>query len=189
MRILATYVLTSGKPTNMASPCGVNCSFSLALDMPYMKCNTSIYDNITDTPSGGGCNAIWDAFTGIFNVSIYVNQPLNQTTNLICSPARASYQLDIEFINNVLSIQPTLIYVETLNKNEDASLYFPGFAKHVFSGVDTFYGLQALNWTPSIVSWYRDQQLLSVINGMRVLWMEVLMNTETKKKVVSKGLA
>lgn len=182
MKEHAAYILTSGIPTNMPSPCGANCSFQLSIDIPYMQCNTNTsHGEIPDISLGdtGELSFIagWTSFTGIFNVFIFFNNPLNQTTNLTCLSARASYNLDVKYTNNLLTIQPFLASVSPLNLtvpilpgadlSEDAlgTLYFPGFME-TFSVTHPFYGLQALNWTPPIVSWYRDRQLLAIIDGM-----------------------
>ncbi|KAE9373328.1 hypothetical protein N431DRAFT_338567 [Stipitochalara longipes BDJ] len=191
----AIHTLVNGAPSNMPSPCGANCSFTLALDVPYLKCSSSTFNvsfegnaSLFDYPM---FNATWSDY--VFNVTTYYTfsatteasdtsrwLALTQANNTICTPARANYTLDIMYENNVKTVSISNGLVTPLNisspapsnsseepptTNAGPGIIFPGFMGETTNGT-SFFGTEALDWTPPFVSWYRDLQLMALISGM-----------------------
>jgi hypothetical protein len=211
---LATRILIDGKFDSLPSPCGVNCSFTQLLDLPYLECDTTTYNytfwggNIsTPTPV---FEATWTEH--ILNITTYetglmffnhagqvieVNLtlpglgvggnysilPVANTTNTICSPSRANYTFHFLYENNVQLLNIVKGSITSLNVTSPVpptgpvlydnlgmawdSVDFPGFLANVnFTTAAPVFGLEALNWTEPLVSWYRDLQLMNFIDGM-----------------------
>jgi hypothetical protein len=196
---LATHTLITGVPSNWPSPCGVNCSFTLALDIPFLDCNTTTFRvNFTGTspeslaPEFPAFNATWMDYS--FNVATYYElweeesaadgtavsgSAITQANNTICSPSRGNYALDVVYANNVQKMKITRGVVTPLDIQSPApptssgptpteagpAVEFPGFM--IYSpGRGAWYGVEALNWTEPFVSWYRDLQLMGLIDGL-----------------------
>jgi hypothetical protein len=196
---LAIHTMVNGAPSLLSSPCGANCSFTLALDIPYLECHSTI-SNVSFEGKGlvfdfPVFNATWSGY--VFNVTTYYTfsakafdnstwSALTQANNTVCTPSRANYTLDIMYENSVQNVSISRGLVTPLNLSSPApapptsseapptvaagpAVVFPGFMGDVPvpSGYPpSWYGTEALRWTPPFVSWYRDLQLMALITGM-----------------------
>lgn len=176
-------------PDGMTSPCGSNCSFHLSLDVPYFTCNnTTSNTTIEDTTGPPVFTAQWSGF--ILNATTYSvdlsslseSDTESQSSfparafNIICSPSRADYSLDIVYENNVQSMGISVGAVTALNlqspapdptaNNGSISAKFPGFMGQAPDNGGSFFGVETLDWTSPYVSWYRDLQIMALIDSM-----------------------
>jgi hypothetical protein len=116
---LAIHTMVNGAPSLLSSPCGVNCSFALTLDVPYLECHSTV-SNVSFHGDGVSFdfpmfNATWSRF--VFNVTTYYTflattlpptgnntyqwAASTQANNTVCTPARTNYTLNIMYENNV----------------------------------------------------------------------------------------
>jgi hypothetical protein len=181
----------NGIPSTMTSPCGANCSFTIVLDVPYLNCNTTIFNlTIEDTTGPSVYNAIW--FEYVLNITTYFvdfsgvgtdidstsqsNFPAQGTTTL-CTPARANYTLNFGYENNIQTLNTSIGAVTPLQRSAPPTssspfteaaepVNFPGFMGKDRNGGGFYYGQGPLNWTEPLISWYRDLQLVAFIDGM-----------------------
>jgi hypothetical protein len=139
-------------------------------------------------------NATWEGY--VFNATTYYVFNASDTpnsnahawiahtkaNNTICTPSRANYVLYIEYENAVQRRSFTKSPATPLNVSSPAlsssaieetppslglgpAVLFPGFMG-ITTDAQTWWGTEALNWTPSLISWYRDLQLMAIISGM-----------------------
>lgn len=188
---LVPKALTNGQPDVLPSPCGANCTFALAFDVPFLDCNTTTFNTVLqDTTAPDVFIATWDNY--VLNVTTFAldlsgasgEDSFSQSTfpargtTTVCTPARAKYTLDIKYENNLQTMNVSIGSSTPLNIQSPApfttpqgvllndSIIFPGFMGFGPDNSGYFYGLEALNWTQPLVSWYRDLQLMALIDEM-----------------------
>jgi hypothetical protein len=192
---LGSQVMTDGAPNVLPSPCGVNCSYELAFEGPYVQCtNASSYTylNMTDFS--------FQIYTGTFgalsNTSCYRNvyrksgiMYFNTTTliplefdtytlsllvevnNLSCVPFRANYSITNTYENNIQKTKVTTIPIEPLvNFNQNCTLQGPETIEvpGFSSGGNGWVGTNPANWSGDALAWYRDLQIMALFDAMAI---------------------
>ncbi|KUJ24318.1 uncharacterized protein LY89DRAFT_727350 [Mollisia scopiformis] len=106
INLLARQILVAGESFSMPSPCGVNCSYTMSFEGPYMNCNSS-----SDV-------LYYDDATGIFN--IYTGQwfsPLAVNPN----PTRFYNGTYTQAFFNATTINPIQVNGSLLDGNGNSS--------------------------------------------------------------------
>ena len=172
---LATHALVNGAPSQMPSPCGANCSFTLALDVPYLECTSTVFNvsfggngSVFDFPV---FNATWAGY--IFNATTYYTFSANatatadspwlaftQANSTICTPARANYTLDIMYENNVQNMSISMGFVTPLNISSPAPSTSSESPPSTRAGpAVVFPGFMGLSSAPDYTPWYGTEAL------------------------------
>ncbi|KAE8158939.1 hypothetical protein BDV40DRAFT_291349 [Aspergillus tamarii] len=172
---LATETIVNGEPRRMSSPCGMNCSYELSFDGPYLSCNNTDFDKIspplnrsatwfyalesnwTVTPDAGSTSTPALKNFQMKNAEVY-NWIRNDTAGtaqfeyvshvLTCSPRRAEYHVVQRFHNGEQSSTVTIGDVHDLVPM-DEKFYF---SKN--------------NMTQAVVDTIRDRNIMALIMAM-----------------------
>jgi hypothetical protein len=186
---LAFPVLVKGETFNLQSPCGVNCSYVMEFEGPWLECANSttsffnesgefsIYDGSwTDPRTASVTQSLYNGTFSIANFNSSTLTPvaynndnqsvLIQQNNLLCLPARAKFTINNTWTNNV---QKREVSSETISRlvnleplSHDSEVTVSGFCSTTGSGL----GTAPANWTDYALSFYRDLNHISVISAM-----------------------
>ncbi|OGM49451.1 hypothetical protein ABOM_001699 [Aspergillus bombycis] len=171
---LATDTIVNGGPKTMSSPCGLNCSYELSFDGPYLSCNSTdvekvsppynvssvwlsaLESNWTETP-GANPRVIPLKSFQMKNAEVYdwVRNDSAGTAQfeyvshvLTCRPRRAKYHVVQRFGNGEQSSTVTISDVRNLVEM-DEKFYF---SKN--------------NMTQAVVDTIRDRNIMTLIMAM-----------------------
>ncbi|GAB1201318.1 hypothetical protein APSETT444_010709 [Aspergillus pseudonomiae] len=171
---LATDTIVNGEPKTMTSPCGLNCSYEISFDGPYLSCNSTDVDKVSPqyNVSGVWLSALESNWTDALgadprviplrsfqmkNAEVYdwVRNDSADTVRfnyvshvLTCSPRRAKYHVVQRFLNGEQSSTVTM---------GDVYDMVPMDEKFYFS---------KNNMTESVVETIRDRNIMALIMAM-----------------------
>jgi hypothetical protein len=173
----------------MQSPCGVNCSYVMEFEGPWLECVncTTTYFNESGTfPIYAGswndprsAAVTQSRYNGTFSIASFNSSTLvpiaynneNQTVliqqnNLLCLPARANFTVNNTWTNNVyqrkVSPKTTSRLVNLEPLSHDSEVAVPGFCNAESFGL----GTAPANWSEYALSFYRDLNHISIISAM-----------------------
>jgi hypothetical protein len=178
-----------GEAFTMQSPCGVNCSYVVEFEGPWLECANSttsffnesgdflIYEGTwTDPQSASLTQSLYNGTFSIANFNSTILTPiaynnenqslLIQQNNLVCLPARAKFTVNNTWTNNIAQrevsseIVSRLVNLDPLSYDSEVTV--PGFCSPTNFGL----GTNPANWSDYALSFYRDLNHISVISGM-----------------------
>lgn len=173
----------------MQSPCGVNCSYVMEFEGPWLECansSTTFFNESGDFPIYEGswndprtASVTQSLYNGTFSIANFNSSTLTpvaynnanqsvliQQTNLSCLPARAKFTVNNTWTNNV---QQREVSSETISRlvnleplSHDSEVIVPGFCSTKSYGL----GTAPANWSDYALSFYRDINHISIISAM-----------------------
>ncbi|KAB8219536.1 hypothetical protein BDV33DRAFT_204247 [Aspergillus novoparasiticus] len=168
---LATETIVNGAPRTMSSPCGMNCSYEISFEGPYLSCNNTDVERVSN-PS---------------NVSYFYFSALesNWTVTPHAKPFLKSFEMKnaevydfvrndsadavrLEYISHVLTCSPRRAQyhvVQRFHNGEQSSTVTVGDVHDLVSMDEKFY-FSKNNMTQAVVNTLRDRNIMALIMAM-----------------------
>ncbi|KAK2770347.1 hypothetical protein FQN53_005571 [Emmonsiellopsis sp. PD_33] len=192
---LAVSVMVNGRPNDMVSPCGANCSYTLKFEGPYVKCTSSVRENFNYTYGNGVLPRIYEGIlerpypkasdvtpkhseyhfntTTLSNPSAFFPDDFTVAVTSethICKPLRAMYTMNNTYVNNIRNLHISATPIERLVHLNPDGVSVPGFSTSASGAVEAAnggpgYGDLPCKWSEYALSWYRDLNLMNIIGA------------------------
>ncbi|KAB8212130.1 hypothetical protein BDV34DRAFT_219346 [Aspergillus parasiticus] len=172
---LATETLVNGEPRRMSSPCGMNCSYELSFDGPYLSCNNTDLEKISPQYNK---SALWFyALESNWTVTPDANPKFNpllknfqmknaEVYNWVRNDSADTVQF--EYVSHVLTCTPRRAeyhVVQRFHNGEQSSTVTIGDVHDLVPMHEKFY-FSKNNMTQAVVDTIRDRNIMSLIMAM-----------------------
>ncbi|KNG87436.1 hypothetical protein ANOM_004258 [Aspergillus nomiae NRRL 13137] len=168
---LATETIVNGAPHTMSSPCGVNCSYEISFDGPYLSCNNTDFEKVSPQFNR---SAIWfyalesnwttpDAGSlALQNFQMKNAEVYNWVRNDSADTVR------FEYVSHVLTCTPRRAeyhVIQRFHNGEQSSTVTIGDV-HDLVPMDKKFYFSKNNMTQAVVDTIRDRNIMALIMAM-----------------------
>lgn len=172
---LSTATIVNGEPLKMSSPCGMNCSYELSFDGPYLSCNNTDHDKIS--PQYNASTASIYALESNWTVTPNANPKFNPLLkNFQIKNAEVYYwvrndsadTVRFEYTSHVLTCSARRAkyhVVQRFHNGEQTSAVTMGEVHDLVPMDEKFY-FSKNNMTQAVVDTIRDRNIMALIMAM-----------------------
>ncbi|KAK6837239.1 hypothetical protein RU639_001349 [Aspergillus parasiticus] len=172
---LSTATIVNGEPLKMSSPCGMNCSYELSFDGPYLSCNNTDLDKVS--PQYNASTASIYALESNWTVTPHANPKFNPLLkNFQIKNAEVYYwvrndsadTVRFEYTSHILTCSARRAkyhVVQRFHNGEQSSTVTMGEVHDLMPMDEKFY-FSKNNMTQAVVDTIRDRNIMALIMAM-----------------------